>query len=117
MRRKISKMNGNKNVADLNMDKHRYQRNKPPIGSIMYFRAYAHGGLSVRRLSIMEFQQAANGNTDAGSAGDHRNSLTGEDTDLEIIQQRREDALTPLKEDLAEWLNKTLGIVCFKYIC
>ena len=64
----------------------------------------------------MEYQQATNGNTDAGDAGIHRNSLTGEDTDLEVIQQRREEALLPLKEDLAEWLNKTLGIIVILYV-
>ncbi len=38
-----------------------------------------------------------------------RASLTGEDSDFELMQQWQEEALIPLKEDLADWLNKTLG--------
>ena len=40
---------------------------------------------------------------------ERKHSLTGEDTDLELFDQFKSEALLPLKEDLADWLNKTLG--------
>ena len=36
-------------------------------------------------------------------------SLTGEPTDLDLLAQWQEETLFPLKEDLAEWLSRTLG--------
>ena len=39
-----------------------------------------------------------------------RASLTGEPTDLDLLAQWQEETLLPLKEDLAEWLCKTLGM-------
>ena len=51
-----------------------------------------------------------NGSTSPRSASpDRRASLTGEPSDLEIMKQLQEEALIPLKEDVADWLYKTLG--------
>lgn len=42
--------------------------------------------------------------------------LTGDDNDLDLLQQYKVQALIPLKEDLADWLNTVLGkLVCSRY--
>ena len=62
-----------------------------------------------RRLSLSMMD--ANGDTGA----DRKTSLTGEDQDFELLNELKEQALVPLKEDLAEWLNKTIGIYRTRY--
>ena len=48
-----------------------------------------------------------------GGGGDARvdrsTSLTGDDSDMELLQQWQAAALIPLKEDIAEWITKTIG--------
>ncbi|CAH1798628.1 unnamed protein product [Owenia fusiformis] len=40
-----------------------------------------------------------------------KGSLTGDsEADLSMLQQRKDEALTPMKEDLADWLQNTLSI-------
>ena len=46
-----------------------------------------------------------------GETNDRKTSLTGEDQDFELLNDLKEQALLPLKEDLSEWLNKTIGNV------
>ena len=43
------------------------------------------------------------------STGDRKTSLTGEESDLEMFGMVKAEALLPLKEDLSEWLNKSIG--------
>lgn len=40
---------------------------------------------------------------------DRKPSLTGEDSDWDVLQLWQDEALIPLREDITEWLNKTLG--------
>ena len=44
-----------------------------------------------------------------GGRSSRRASLTGEPSDLDFLKFQQEEALVPLKEDLADWLNKLLG--------
>lgn len=48
-------------------------------------------------------------NHDVGNCGPRPSVLTGEDGDFEILAKWREEALLPIKDDLADWLCKTLG--------
>lgn len=38
-----------------------------------------------------------------------RIGLTGEDTDFDLLNRLKAEALIPIQEDLAAWLNKILG--------
>ena len=62
---------------------------------------------------MMEKENCHCGVQDSNGVGrpllERKSSLAGDVSDLEIIQSKQEEALLPLKEDLAEWLNKTLG--------
>ncbi len=63
-------------------------------------------------MSLMEFSPRADDDDDELIPSPRlrrRASLTGEPSDLELLAQWQEDSLIPLKEDLAEWLAKTLG--------
>ena len=63
-------------------------------------------------MSLMEFSPRTDDDDDElipSPRQRRRASLTGEPSDLELLAQWQEDSLIPLKEDLAEWLAKTLG--------
>lgn len=61
--------------------------------------------MSVDSLSIVPSSSSG----EVGNSLGRKTSLTGEDSDLEIFQQLQKLAFIPHKEDVAEWLNKTLG--------
>ena len=46
---------------------------------------------------------------DVGNCGHRPSILTGEDGDFEILAKWKEEALLPIKDDLSDWLVKTLG--------
>ena len=65
-----------------------------------------------RRLSIMDYGAAGEGGgckSPDRPVSSRRASFTGEQADLDFLHQQQEDSLIPLKEDLADWLNKLLG--------
>ena len=61
-------------------------------------------------MSLGVIPQVSSSDAEVGNIEDRKQSLTGDDSDLELFQQWQALAVIPLKEDVAEWLNKTLGM-------
>ena len=64
---------------------------------------------SVTVESVSSCHSGGGDNHDVGNCGPRPSVLTGEDGDFEILAKWREEALLPIKDDLADWLCKTLG--------